>query len=104
MTTYVSCVLPPAATVVEVDETVPRLNVPPLVYEVDDGTVPVMMQPEASAFPVLESVRTYVMVSPGAGPTVAVADAHELHDPLKVTVGVPVQPLPGFVMVTPVTL
>src|SRR3954451_7866833 len=63
-----------------------------------------MMQPVASALPVFESVRTYVTVSPGAGPTVAVAAAHEVHEPLKVMVGAPVQPLPGLVMVTPVTL
>ncbi len=68
------------------------------------GTVPLMTQPAASAVPVFASVRTYVMVSPGAGPTVGVAAAHELHEPLKVIVGVPVQPLPGFVIVTPVTL
>src|SRR5690242_10006744 len=42
------------------------------------------------------------MVSPGAGPVVAVAVAPPA--PLKETSIGPVQPLPGLVMVTPVTL
>src|ERR1041385_3181937 len=43
------------------------------------------------------------MVSPGAGPTVAVAAAPE-PVPLSDTSTGPVQPLPGSVMVTPVTV
>ena len=58
VTVYVSVVLAPGMSVVEVDETLPRLNVPPLAYVVYDGTVPLMTQPVESAVPVAVSVRT----------------------------------------------
>src|SRR4051812_17077799 len=63
-----------------------------------------MTHPVESALPVPVSVRTYVIVSPGAGPTVAVPAAPPAPGPVKMTPVGPTQPLPGFVIVTPVTL
>jgi hypothetical protein len=60
--------------------------------------------PVALALPVLVAVRTYVIVSPGAGPMVAVATAPPGPGPLKTIAGADVQPVPALVIVTPVTV
>src|SRR3954447_14662042 len=81
--------------------TAPRLNVPPLWYVVFAGRTSVITTPVAGALPTFVAVIEYCTVSPGAAPMTALATAPPL--PLKLTVGMPVQPLPLFVSVTPVT-
>src|ERR1043165_3577330 len=80
----------------------PRLNVPPLWYVVLEGTTSEITTPVAGALPTFVAVIEYCTVSPGAAPMTALATAPP--PPLKLTVGMPVQPLPLFVSVTPVTL
>src|ERR1043165_983994 len=82
--------------------TEPRLNVPPLWYVVLEGTTSEITTPVAAAVPTFVAVIEYCTVSPGAAPMMAFATAPP--EPLKTTFGMPVQPLPGFVIVTPVTV